>query len=699
MFNIYISAREKMIIEALIVEQGEVTIKELSKKINVSSRTIHRDLNKIEELLHSYQLELIKKSGVGVQIIGQEKGKRELIKQLEEFTFREYTLDERKTMILSMLYESSEPVKLFTLSKDLGVSISTVSADLMKLEEQLIPFQLSILKKRGYGVELSGTEEAKRRAISYAIAKTLKEEGLFSLIKEQIHQQSGIHDDPISERLMHLVDRKKLLKIEDVMKDLYPNLSFSMTDNSYIGLIVHLALAIERILQGENIQIEKMYLKQIALEPEYPIAKKIIDKLMDSFQVDIPEAEVGYITMHLQGAKLRQQDGILHEASNLETYMQAKKLIQLMEKATGYQLMNNESLLEGLVTHLKPAIYRIRQNMGIFNPLLKNIQKDYEELFEQVKVATEIVFPTLIIPDEEIGYLVMHFGSALLGLSGKGDLKAYIICSSGIGTSKLLASRLQREIPEIAEVINVSIFEVNELSLSDRDLVISTIYLQGFHREYMMVSPFMTKDEITQVQLYARKQMLLKKTVPAMRESDSTLEVLKKKMEKIHLYTGTIVDILTNFHITTTKNHISARECILSACNLLEEQQIILNAPIVVEALFARETLGGIGIPETKLALYHTRIEKVCFPSFTIHKLAQPVIVKGMDGNEMEVHTLLLLLSPQPFHEPGLEVLSLISTIIIENEQSIKLFETEDVLRIQAYLAEKFEHFIDGKLK
>jgi mannitol operon transcriptional antiterminator len=695
----YISAREKMIIETLILEQDEVTIKELSRKIDVSSRTIHRDLNKIEELINSYQLELIRKSGVGVQIIGQEKGKLELIKQLEGFTYREYTLDERQTMILSMLYESSEPVKLFTLSKDLGVSISTVSADLMKLEEQLKPFQLSILKKRGYGVELSGTEEAKRRAISYAIAKTLKEEGLFSLIKEQIHQQSGKHDDPISERLMHLVDRKKLLKIEDVMKDLYPNLSFSMTDNSYIGLIVHLALAIERILQGENIQIEKMYLKQIALEPEYPIAKKIIDKLMDSFQVDIPEAEVGYITMHLQGAKLRQQDGILHEASNLETYMQAKKLVQLMEKATGYQLMNNESLLEGLVTHLKPAIYRIRQNMGIFNPLLKNIQKDYEELFEQVKVATEKVFPTIVIPDEEIGYLVMHFGSALLGLLGKGDLKAYIICSSGIGTSKLLASRLQREIPEIAEVINVSIFELNELSLSERDLVISTIYLQAFPREYMMVSPFMTRDEITQVQLYARRQMLIKKPVPAMKESYSTVEVLKKKMEKIHQFSGTIAEVLTNFHLTSPKNQISIKECIVDACNLLAEQQIIQEAPVVVEALFAREALGGIGIPETKLALYHTRIEQVCRPSFTIHKLEQPVMVKGMDGSEMEVHTLLLLLSPQPFHEHGLEVLSLISTIIIENEQSIKLFETEDELQIQAYLAKKFEIFIEENLK
>ena len=122
-----------------------------------------------------------------------------MVQQLKKFTQREYTLEERLTLILCILYESTEPVKLYSLSKDLGVSISTVSADLMKLEEQLQPIQLSILKKRGYGVELSGTEKAKRRAISYALSKTLKEEGLFSLIKEKIHQKSSKYEDPISE--------------------------------------------------------------------------------------------------------------------------------------------------------------------------------------------------------------------------------------------------------------------------------------------------------------------------------------------------------------------------------------------------------------------------------------------------------------------------------------------------------------------
>ena len=46
--TMFISSREKMIMEALIIEKEEITIKELSKRIDVSSRTIQRDLNNIQ---------------------------------------------------------------------------------------------------------------------------------------------------------------------------------------------------------------------------------------------------------------------------------------------------------------------------------------------------------------------------------------------------------------------------------------------------------------------------------------------------------------------------------------------------------------------------------------------------------------------------------------------------------------------------
>lgn len=695
----YISAREKLIVEILLDKREELTIKELAEKIEVSPRTIHRDLKGIEPLLKEYDLGLIRKTGIGIQITGLAENKSKLKRKLITSALQDYMADERQTMILCTLYEAAGPVKLFTLANELRVTESTISADLLKLEAQLDHFELSILKKRGHGIELSGTEKAKRSAISYAIAKTLKEEEFLSLIRKNMQKQSAVQENSISERLLHLVDREKLLVIEDVMRELKHDTLISITDNAYVGLIVHLALAIERIKQGEKIEMDAEFLKQLKLEHEYNIAEKIITELTTRFEIDIPEAEIGYITMHLQGAKLRQNEESLLEVPSLQIMLQAKKLVQYVEERTGNDLMNNDPLLEGLVTHLRPALYRIQQNMGITNPLLQSVRRDYEELFQIVNEACEEVFQDLKIPDEEIGFLVMHFGSAILGLKGENDLKAYVVCSSGIGTSKMLATQLRREIREIEEIRNVSVFELNELQISDRDLIISTIHLQDFSKEYIIVSPFLTKEEIQQVQLYARRKMLVKKAPSLLKEKGSSVAAITDRMEQIHFYTGAVADLLAGFRQTLVKDVASLATYIRVICEQLEVRRVIQDAKAVENALFARHALGGVGIPGTKMALLHTKQKNVLKPSFTILTLREPIIMRAMDDMDIEVSHLLVMLSPDPYHQLGLEVLSLMSTIIIESEESIELFESSDQERIHTYLGMKLEQFIDEKIK
>ncbi|WP_210468293.1 BglG family transcription antiterminator [Sporosarcina sp. 6E9] len=694
----YISAREKLIVEILLDKRDELTIKDLAEEIGVSSRTIHRDLKGIEKLLNEHDLGLVRKTGVGIQITGSEENKENLKRRLMTLSLQDYMADERQTLILCTLYEATGPVKLFTLANELRVTAATISADLIKLEEQLEHFQLSILRKRGYGIELSGPEKAKRRAISYVIAKSLKEDEFLSLIEGSLQKKFAIQENAISERLLHLVDREKLLVIEDVMRELKNDTLISITDNAYVGLIVHLALAIERIKQGEKIEMNKDFLNQLKQEPEYETARKIISQLISRFNIEIPEAEIGYITMHLQGAKLRQNEENLLEVPSFTVMMQAKRLIQNVEEITGYQLTNNAPLLEGLVTHLRPALYRIEQNMGITNPLIQSIRKDYKDLFQIVSEACEKVFTDIKIPDEEIGFLVMHFGSAIIGLTGKNNLKAYVVCSSGIGTSKMLATQLRREIREIEEVRNVSVFELNELQISDRDLVISTIHLQDFSHEYIMVSPFLTTEEVTQIELFVKRKMLIK-AAPELKEHVTSIEAIVARMERIQFYTEAVADLLAGFQHTTEEDGLPLETCIQNMCEHLERKQVIKNAEVITEALFAREALGGFGIPDTKLALFHTKHGQVLKPSFTVHTLREPIVMKAMDGNDIEVHQVLLLLSPDPYHEPGLEVLSLISTLIIESEQSIELFESKDETLIHAYLGSKLERFVDEKIK
>src|SRR5699024_9274660 len=112
----------------------------------------------------------------------------------------------------------------------------------------------------------------------------------------------------------------------------------------------------------------------------------------------------------------------------------------------------NANLLKDLVAHLKPSKYRMKKNMDIYNPLLDDIQRDYPYLFTILQEAVEAVFPTITFPADEIGYLVLHFGAVLFDKPFTKPVNALVVCASGIGTAKILASQLQQQFPEITTI-------------------------------------------------------------------------------------------------------------------------------------------------------------------------------------------------------------------------------------------------------
>lgn len=227
-----VSIRQRMILEILLLEEQEITIGEIAERIEVSTRTIHRELPCIEGVLKEYDLELVKKSGIGIQIQGDVEDKEALRYSLFNLTTTEYTPNERKAIILCALLETSEPLKLISLAIDLKVTTATISHDLDDLETWLIKYDLTLLRKRGYGVEIQGSESAKRRVMSSLIAENLDEHDLLSMIKENIHNKSVSHIDTVSERLLGLIEKEKLVKVEKALQNIDEELPYPLADSA-----------------------------------------------------------------------------------------------------------------------------------------------------------------------------------------------------------------------------------------------------------------------------------------------------------------------------------------------------------------------------------------------------------------------------------------------------------------------------------
>ncbi|UJL45847.1 BglG family transcription antiterminator [Virgibacillus sp. NKC19-16] len=690
----YIAGRQRKVIELLLNHSEGITVKEMANKLGASSRTIHRDLKNSEKVLFDHNLILAKKTGVGVRVTGSEQDTNQLKLALSSTASSDFTPDERRAVILSTLLEANEPIKLFALTQDLHVTVATISHDLDSLEEALLSYNLSLIRRRGYGVKIEGDEKDKRAAISNLITQYMDPFEFVSVLKENIQKKSQLNT--ISNRLLGLVNPEKLSLIESRVEQTRDELPYTLADSAHIGLVVHLALAIERLQKGDTITIDPAYLQQIEGTKEYAIAKKLIRDLEISFDMEIPDDEIGYITMHLMGAKLRRDPSYLMEDSSINIAHKAKELIQFVSIKLDIDLTANSALLNDLVTHLKPTIYRMKQGMNINNPMIDEITRDYGDLFQLITQGAEEIFPDAPFPKDEIGYLVLHFASALLQDEKEVAVQALVICSSGIGTAKILATKLMQHVPEIKRVENKSLFDLDRSQIKAYDLIVSTIPLKGFEGDYILASPMLTQAEVHRIKKAIRQKTLTRRAAPKRVEKISTDTVLQ--IEAMHNYSKVILELLHAFYVSEIAKKRTIEEILQSICIELEKSRMIDDKGAVLEKLLKREKASGLGIPGTTLALYHTRSGDVNAPNFTIYSLNHPIMIKGMDGDTMKMERMLLMLSPEDTHQEVLEILSYVSSLIIQSQESMTLFQSGDEAQIRKFLTKEFQAFLKDVL-
>ncbi|WP_424475316.1 BglG family transcription antiterminator [Oceanobacillus kimchii] len=693
---LYLSSRERHILKILLEAEKEMPVKDIADQLGVSIRTIHREIKKTEKVLEDYQLNLIKKTGTGIIIQGSLENKNVLQQAIEELSSAELTEEERQVILLYTLLQFRDPVKLFHLATELNVTIAMVSQDLNKLESQVKSFGLSLIRKKGYGVRIEGDEARKRSVLSHLISRHIDPFQYVEKLKERI-QEDVAKSDTISARLLGLVDADKLDKIEEQIQRMRHQLPYDLADSAYIGLVVHLALAIERLQKGDTIHFDDGYKEQIKDKQEYKIAAEIIDHLEEAFSLSIPEDEIGYITMHLMGAKLRENQNYLLEESSMDIAYKAKELIRFVSNEMNIDVTTNNRFLNDLTTHLKPAVYRLKQQMNINNPMIDEIKKDYVELFEVVDKAIQHVFPNIAFPDEEIGYIVLHFAATFLQTDSQSDIKVLVICSSGIGTSKMLASKLKNTFPEISIANHQSLFDLNEETLSGYDVIVSTVALEDINRSYVLISPLLTDEEARKIKVELRKSKITAPIKKQQMERRNSQDDFVAKLYSMQLYSKAMIQLINNLKVTTLAKNTDMLSYLQLIGKEIEQAEIVTQADFILEKLVEREQQGGLGIPLSQLALFHTRSEWVQGPYLRVYELEQPIYLKGMDNTPMMIKRILLMLAPQSSDSEVLNILSFISGLFIQKEENIRIFEYGTEEDIHQFLANEFQNFMNEK--
>ncbi len=122
---------------------------------------------------------------------------------------------------------------------------------------------------------------------------------------------------------------------------------------------------------------------------------------------------------------------------------------------------------------------------------------------------------------------MLHFGSALEIKKEEAKVKALVVCSSGIGSSKMLASRLKKESLEIESFDMSSLIELKGREVQSYDMIVSTVPIPYENIDYIMVSPLLNEEDANQVKQYIKRKIpLILEKIEARRKRHSKLMYL-----------------------------------------------------------------------------------------------------------------------------------------------------------------------------
>ncbi|WP_263560704.1 BglG family transcription antiterminator [Paenibacillus polymyxa] len=685
-----ITKRQSDIVEYLLGQPHEVTAGEIAEKINVSTRTVHRELGAVECWLAAHEVKLEKKSGIGIYVAADPNQLASLREQLLQTKSDDYSAEERKIVVLCMLLDTQEPIKLLALASDLKVTVTTVSHDLDELRGWIADRGLVLVRRRGYGVEITGREIDKRRAISELALEYLDESALFSG-REELRPVTRV-----TEKLLEMIGRENLLTVENALWQPHDQWLKNMVESKYMELLIQICVSLARLRLGYVVD-HRASLPYSKTDSEENImlrtamVERICTELSAALAIDFPDQERSYFRLLFRDAE--DHSTRLLPLDDLVLLELVHELIRRVETETGTPLAEDRVLREGLIAHMAPVLKRLREGKSIRNPLLQQIRKDYGSLFDSVKKAAADM-TEMEVPDEEIGFLVMHFGASLERLRQlQREVRAIVVCTSGIGSSRLLATRLAKELPQIKIVDRASWYEATRIPKEDYDLIISTVELPLEPDRYLKISPLLTQEESDRLRHFIQHITLNQLNDHPQEQAVQPgqgmewLTGLRKSLEEI-------VHIVQQFQVYPLENQGVDMSATIEAICMLEAVRGNVTEPsVVAEQLVERERQGSQVISDTSVALIHTRSPYVRQPSLTLYRLAEPLLA---DVDE-QVECVLLMLGPRELPKESLEVLSEISALLLQ-EDMITLLEHGSRDQIANYISSELAEFFHSKL-
>lgn len=622
-----LTPRAENIIRILIrfPSDSPATIGIISEELKVSDRSVQRELPTVEKWLSANGFHFIRKRSVGLILDEPPERREEILSLLDEnnpSALPGESRKERQNLLCRELLFSEEPFKAFYFTETFGISEGTLSTTLHQLSRWFQKYHLSLIRRPGLGIFIEGDEIARRQAATSFLCRQASEESTLG-------QLAKLHLTNEKKELVKGIDKDILFSVNDILSDCEEQLHLQFSDSGYLHLLVYLSFSIQR-MKADHFIVEKVQeFSEISIQPEYAVAEYLMRQLRQHFHLPLSVDETIYLATYLSGLRIwpaSQHD--LTELRNLDVHQITLTIIHRVSEILNISFSNDDRLLRELSAHIQPTIARLRAGIPVENPFLQEFQDNYPTVFQACEQGMSLLCPMLHIEEisaSEIGYITIYFAMAKERIEKQSkQISVILVCPTGIGSSRLLASSLKTAYPDLDIRGITSAFELNSVKLQGDgiDLIISTVKLSISYR-YLRVNPILTRQDkmLLDSKIKMLQQQKMKQTAKEPASYNTSVE--RQDVEYISALGTEIYQLLENLRIgqapiLQTRNDVISCGASLFADSPEMEQHLY-------QVFKERDDLDNTYIKPFHALLLHGRSPQVSQACFGYIRLEPPV--------------------------------------------------------------------------
>ena len=435
------NTRALSIVKILLNSVEPVSSLALSQEIGCSTKTIQNEIKEVNKELKNCEIVSIR--GIGYKIEGNLDDIDIKNSDLYDYDRVEYIIKK----IINISSTDKDTIKLEDLADSMYVSLSTVKNDLKEVKKILNEYNLKISSKHKQGICIEASEE--------------------DIIKFIINYSNKVDNSLSIKDFLNNNIIENLFSIKKILLDTLSYENMILTDNEFKNIVNYISIYLSRNNTNQSDFI-KEYIKKYKSKKEKPIS----------------------------------------EDEQLLIRKAIKEFCRDLNIATSINLSHDKIFEECLFNHICNLYKRADLGINQYEITAGEIKLKYPFPFELGKIAKKTIEKNLNmeISEDEVENIALHIGGALERIDKRDEKKVYktiIVCTSGVGTSMLIKSKLENIFKGKLEIIKViPSYLIDYINVLDIDFVISTVEVNLENVNVIKVSPMLTDKEIKLIEKY-----------------------------------------------------------------------------------------------------------------------------------------------------------------------------------------------------